>query len=130
MESIGMRLKRLREEHLQMNQRTFSEKIGISQPALAMFEKGDRDLKEIHIKRICDEFSVNKDWLVTGSGGDENMFIPDDMKYFYNVGKLSTEQNEFKKFYLNMMMNLPDDYWNYIYNEFKKFENSNKNSGE
>jgi hypothetical protein len=44
------------------------------------------------------------------------------MQYFQNVGKLGNEKNEFKKFYLNMMMGLPDEYWDYIYKEFKKFE--------
>ena len=50
------------------------------------------------------------------------MFIPEDMKYFQNVGKLGNEKNEFKKFYLNMMMGLPDEFWEYVYKEFKKFE--------
>lgn len=63
-----------------------------------------------------------RNWLRTGAGGDENMFIPEDMKYFQNVGKLGNEKNEFKKFYFNMMMGLPDEFWEYVYKEFKKFE--------
>ncbi len=51
------------------------------------------------------------------------MLIPNDMVYAFNIGSLGSEKNEFKKFYLNMMMNLPDEYWNYIYDEFKKFAN-------
>ena len=50
------------------------------------------------------------------------MFIPEDMRYLNTVGRLGNEQNEFKKFCINMLMELPDKYWDYIYEEFKKFE--------
>lgn len=77
--TIGDRLKKFRENGLNLNQRVFASKVGISQPALAMFEKGDRELKEIHLRRICDEVwdgkRINESWLRTGEGGDENMFI-------------------------------------------------------
>ena len=93
---IGNRLKNVR-EYFSLNQRDFSEKIGISQPGLAMFEKEDRELKNIHIKRICDEFGVNEVWLRTGEGGDKNMFTqvsPDD-RYSISLGKLTMTENEF-----------------------------------
>lgn len=93
---IGNRLKSVR-EYFSLNQRDFSEKIGISQPGLAMFEKEDRELKNIHIKRICDEFGVNEVWLRTGEGGDKNMFTqvsPDD-RYSISLGKLTMTENEF-----------------------------------
>lgn len=77
-ETIGDRIKKLREDYLKMNQRLFSKEIGISQPALAMFETGDREPKEIHIKNIClkswNGKFVNEDWLRTGIGGDDNIF--------------------------------------------------------
>lgn len=128
-DNLNERIKQIRKAK-GLSQEEFGKHLMITKASVSRIESGLNNPSEQTIKLICNEFNVNKDWLLTGAGGEENMFIPDDMKYFFNVGKLSSEQNEFKKFYLNMMMNLPDDYWNYIYNEFKKFENDNKNSGE
>ena len=62
-----------------------------------MFEKGYRELKDIHIMRIRDEFGVNEIWLRTGEGGDENMFnkISRADRFSINLGKLSITENEY-----------------------------------
>lgn len=115
------RIKLLR-QNLDMKQEDFGKKINLTKFAISNYENGRTGIPERVINDICREFSVNENWLRTGTGGDENMFIPEDMKYFQNVGKLGNEKNEFKKFYLNMMMGLPDEFWEYVYKEFKKFE--------
>lgn len=71
---MNERLKELREE-LKLNQKDFSSRINISQPALAMMEKGSRILRDIHISRISSEFNVNEDWIRTGVG---EMFVEND----------------------------------------------------
>lgn len=95
-QEMGARLTRVR-ECFKMNQRDFAKRMGISQPGLAMFEKGDRELKDIHIMRIRDEFGVNEIWLRTGEGGDENMFnkISRADRFSINLGKLSITENEY-----------------------------------
>ena len=105
-----------------MTMEQFGEQIGVQKSAISKIEKDKVNLSEQTIKSICREFNVNEDWLRTGAGGPENMFIPEDMRYLNAVGKLGNEQNEFKKFCINMLMDLPDKYWDYIYEEFKKFE--------
>ena len=100
----------------------FGERLGVTKTAISYVESDKRNLTEQMLKAICREFNVNEDWLRTGSGGSENMFIPEDMRYINTVGKLGNEQNEFKKFCISMLMDLPDEYWDFIYNEFKKFE--------
>lgn len=106
----------------EMTMEQFGERIGIQKSAISKIEKDKVNLSEQTIKSICREFNVNEDWLRTGAGGPDNMFIPEDMRYLNTVGKLGNEQNEFKKFCINMLMDLPDKYWDYIYEEFKKFE--------
>lgn len=106
----------------EMTMEQFGERIGIQKSAVSKIEKDKVNLSDQTAKSICREFSVNEDWLRTGAGGPENMFIPEDMRYLNAVGKLGNEQNEFKKFCINMLMDLPDKYWDYIYEEFKKFE--------
>ena len=105
-----------------MTMEQFGEQIGVQKSAISKIEKDKVNLSEQTIKSICREFNVNEDWLRTGAGGPDNMFIPEDMRYLNTVGKLGNEQNEFKKFCINMLMELPDKYWDYIYEEFKKFE--------
>lgn len=105
-----------------MTMEQFGERLGVTKVAISNIEKNKRNLTEQMLKSICREFSVNEDWLRTGTGGPDNMFIPEDMRYLNVVGKLGNEQNEFKKFCINMLMDLPDKYWDYIYEEFKKFE--------
>ena len=118
----GERVKAIRKaKEISMEQ--FGERIGnISKSTISNIENGNRNLTDLMLKSICSEFNVNEDWLRTGAGGPENMFIPEDMRYLNTVGRLGNEQNEFKKFCINMLMELPDKYWDYIYEEFKKFE--------
>jgi len=118
---INIRVKKVR-EYLKKSQKAFGSALGLKPNSVSDIETGKNNVSEQSIKAICREFNVNEDWLRTGSGGDENMFVSEDIQYFQNVGKLGNEKNEFKKFYLNMMMGLPDEYWDYIYKEFKKFE--------
>ena len=101
---MGARLTKIR-EHFKLNQRDFAKRMGISQPALAMFEKEDRELKDIHIKRIRDEFGVNEVWLRTGEGGDENMFtkVSREDRFSINLAKLSLMQNEFVENAVNLI---------------------------
>lgn len=118
----GERVKAIRKAK-EMSMEQFGERIGnISKSTISNIENGNRNLTDLMLKSICSEFNVNEDWLRTGAGGPENMFIPEDMRYLNTVGGLGNEQNEFKKFCINMLMELPDKYWDYIYEEFKKFE--------
>lgn len=119
---MNNRLKELR-NNLGLTLEAFGKRVGVTRSAVGKIEKGERKVTEQMILSICREFNVNEDWFRNGTGGPDNMFIPEDMTFINNIGKLGNEKNEFKKFYLNIMMNLPDDFWDYIYNEFKKFSN-------
>lgn len=120
-ENVQGRIAKVREK-LKKSQEDFGTALGVTKSTISLLETQKREPSERLLRDICREFNINEDWLRTGAGGEENMFISEDMQYFQNVGKLGQEKNEFKKFYLNMMMGLPDEYWDYIYKEFKKFE--------
>ncbi|WP_418471235.1 helix-turn-helix domain-containing protein [Eubacterium callanderi] len=68
---MNERLRELR-EYLGLSQRAFGDQVDIGQSTIAMFEKAQRSLRDIHIKRICTEFNVNEKWLRNGEG---SMFI-------------------------------------------------------
>lgn len=64
---IGKRLRHLRKFY-QLKQEEFAKQIKIHQSTLALFESGDRQLKDIYVKMICNEFDCNHDWLLFGNG--------------------------------------------------------------
>lgn len=105
-----------------LSQQAFGNRLSITKASVSRIESGINNPSDQTLKLICQEFNINEDWLRNGTGGEENMYIPDDMVLIKNIGKMAGEQNEFKKFCLSMLMDLPDEYWDYIYNEFKKFE--------
>lgn len=120
----GERVKAVRKS-LGLTLEIFGAKIGLKKSGLSLIENGRNGLTDSNAKAICREFGVNEDWLRTGVG---DMFIPEDVRYLNSVSKLGNEQNSFKKFCINMLMELPDKYWDYIYREFKRFEIENSSS--
>ncbi len=61
------RIKLLRKT-LELNQKDFGDKLGITDASVSRLEKGDRNPSEQTIKSICREFNVNYAWLLEGKG--------------------------------------------------------------
>lgn len=64
---MNKRLKELRIS-LELSQKVFAEKLGITDSGLSNLENGKRNLTEQMIISICREFNVNRVWLVEGVG--------------------------------------------------------------
>ena len=64
---MNERLKQIR-KHLNLSQRIFAEKLGITDSGLSNLESGKRNITEQMIISICREFNVNRIWLVEGVG--------------------------------------------------------------
>lgn len=64
---MNERLKELR-KYLDLSQKVFAEKLGITDSGLSNLESGKRNLTEQMIISICREFNVNRAWLVEGVG--------------------------------------------------------------
>lgn len=90
--TIGERIRAIRKKNGQ-NQRDFAKSIDISQPALAMLEKGQREVNNRHISLICIKHGVNEEWLRTGNG-DMYSPISQDERYAINVGKLQRADDD------------------------------------
>lgn len=126
MENLNDRIKKIRlHPDINLSQRDFARRIDIGQSTLAMFETGDRIPKEIHVNRICTEFEINKDWLLTGKGGIKNMFIETDTiaKAFNHFGYIMGNASPQKKAVLAAMIEIidcvPDNKWDYIIDTFR-----------
>lgn len=73
---MNNRIRELRKS-LGLSQKQLAEKIGLKQNAVSYMEKQDATVTEQNIRAICAQFSVNEDWLRTGSG---KMFIENEKK--------------------------------------------------
>lgn len=119
------RIKSVRQKK-KLSQEQFGNKLGITKSSVSLLESGKNSPSEQTIRLICSEFNVNEDWLRTGAGGDENMFIPDDAMKYLSIGKAARTPNDFRDFLVHVMETLPDEYCEYLYNEFKRFESERK----
>ena len=122
---MNTRIKDIRKT-LDMSQDAFAQRIGMKGSSISLLESGGRNITEQVIKLICKEFNVNEDWLRTGAGGDDNMFLSKDMSLYLNMGKLAESDNQFKKFCVDTIMNMPDDFFDYLYEEFEKYDKKKK----
>ena len=84
------RIKKIR-KYRSLTQQEFADRLGITRNNIAGYETGKRSPSDAVISLICTKFGVNEDWLRTGAGGDDNMFLPepeDELEAFarkYNV---------------------------------------------
>ena len=51
-----------------MSQAAFAASIGITQRAVVNYETGGRLPKGTVLRKICEQYGINEDWLVTGTG--------------------------------------------------------------
>lgn len=114
---LNERLKKLRKK-LDMTQQEFADKMGIPRNNIAGYETGKRNPSDAVISLICKtdlpNGKVNENWLRTGEGGDENMFIeaPRDEQIEKFVGNLlQGEEDSFKKRFVSMLTALDESDW-------------------
>lgn len=124
--TINERVKAVRKsKEVNLTLEKFGERLGIKKSTLSAIETGRNALTEQNIKAICREFNVNEDWLRTGEGEDENMFIKlTPFQTAYNrFGYIMENSTPAKKAALTMLLELlytvPDDTWNTIMKEFE-----------
>lgn len=120
------RIKKIRNTK-KLSQEEFGSILGVTKSSISNIENGRFNVTETMIKLICTEFNVNEDWLRTGAGGDENMFIPEDAKRYLELGKVARTPNEFRDFLIHVVSSLPDEYCDYLYAEFKRFSSQQDN---
>ncbi|MDR1315988.1 MAG: helix-turn-helix domain-containing protein [Spirochaetales bacterium] len=86
-ETINRRIKQVREA-LDMTQAAFSRVISLSGGYLAGVEVEKRRVNDRLVKLICSFFTVNEQWLRTGSG---DMFVPAGDEMFLKLAGLFKE---------------------------------------
>lgn len=64
---MNERLKLLR-KILKLSQTEFASKLGRTMQTIQNYEYGKTPIDSVTISRICEEFKVSPDWLLTGNG--------------------------------------------------------------
>lgn len=122
---MNERLKKLRKT-LDMTQQEFADKIGIKRNSLANYETGRNTPIDAIVVSICREFNVNEEWLRTGKGGDDNMFIrPTRNEEMAKLTKilLNEEDDSFKNRLISVLANLTEEQWELLAEIAKKLSN-------
>lgn len=133
------RIRKLRRS-LDLTQQEFADKIGMKRNTVANYETGRNDPSASVISLICREFHVNENWLRTGEGGEENMFIkpsPTNLAFNhfgYLMGNASPQKKAVLSALIEMVYQYPDDKWDYVFNQFEncleEAKKAKKNSEE
>ena len=66
-ETIKERIKEIR-KYYQLNQDDFGKKLGITRSVVVNIELGRAPIKNLLIDYVCDIYSINKEWLLFGTG--------------------------------------------------------------
>lgn len=80
---------------LQLNQKQFAEKIGLSQTGLSGIETGYSSITKQTLITICNVFNVNENWLKNGQGNMFNNIDKAFNEFFEIYNKLSKPLQEF-----------------------------------
>lgn len=113
---------------LGLTQSEFGKSLGISNTAISKIEKGENNVSESNIISICREFGVNEEWLRTGVGGEDNMFIKLSAygKAYNRFGYVMENASASKKAALTMLLELvyrtSDEEWNLIMKEIDEIK--------
>lgn len=115
---LNERLKKLRKT-LDLTQQEFADKVGTPRDNIGGYETGRRKPSDAVISLICKtnfppKGKVNENWLRTGEGGDDNMFIeaPRDEQISNFVGDfLHGEEDSFKRRLISGLAALDENGW-------------------
>lgn len=122
---MNERLKKLRKT-LDMTQQEFADRIGTKRNTIAKYETDTNVPSAAVISLICKEFNVNEEWLRTGKGGDDNMFIrPTRNEEMAKLTKilLNEEDDSFKNRLISVLANLTEEQWELLAEIAKKLSN-------
>lgn len=120
-----LRTKHLKDRGIDLTQKDFASRIGLSENYVWMIEKGDRIPSDRTISDICREFGVNEIWLRTGEGEpfQEETRQEQIMRFATQTVKGS---DEFRKAFVSMLAKMDADDWGNLEKLFDNLANELK----
>lgn len=120
-----LRTKHLKDRGIDLTQKDFASRIGLSENYVWMIEKGDRVPSDRTISDICREFGVNEIWLRTGEGEPFQKETRQEqiMRFAAQTVKGS---DEFRKAFVSMLAKMDADDWGNLEKLFDNLANELK----
>ena len=114
---MNERIKQLR-KILGLSREEFANRLGLkSRGKIENIELGRTSPDEPFLDLICKTYNVNSNWLLTGEGGDDNMFVKlsrnDEIsKFIGNI--MEYEDDSFKKRLISGLAALDETGWDVL----------------
>lgn len=106
---VNQRIKELR-QHLNLSQREFGERLGVSRGVLNNIESNVVAAKPLFIQHICSVYGIDPIWMETGEG--EMFHKPSEAERFAELAaKIQSDPNEFKKRVFYALSLMSDEGW-------------------
>ena len=103
-----------------MTQEEFAPSIKISRSNLGSIEVGRISVTGRVISDICEKHNVNRDWLMNGSGNPIIEISKENQLMEWAGNILKSESDSFKRRFVNMLMSLTEDEWEFIERKAKE----------
>lgn len=107
---LNKRIAEIRKE-LNYSMEKFGQRIGISKAAVNQIEKGVNNPSEQTVRLICQEFGINEEWLLHGTGERKKKNTTDQTVVDFLVDVLELPDENFKKKLINALAHLNKEEW-------------------
>lgn len=99
--SINERIKEVRKAR-GLNQKKFSDKIGLTQSAVSRMESADVAIIDQNVRLICQTFHINEEWLRTGQGKMDEVKVEAPIEALVKQYRLDNSQRALVEAFLSL----------------------------
>lgn len=99
--SINERIKEVRKAR-GLNQKEFSDKIGLTQSAVSRIESADVAIIDKNVRLICQTFHINEEWLRTGQGKMDEVKVEAPIEALVKQYRLDNSQRALVEAFLSL----------------------------
>lgn len=99
--SINERIKEVRKAR-GLNQKEFSDKIGLTQSAVSRIESADVAIIDQNVRLICQTFHINEEWLRTGQGKMDEVKVEAPIEALVKQYRLDNSQRALVEAFLSL----------------------------
>lgn len=99
--SINERIKEVRKAR-GLNQKEFSDKIGLTQSAVSRIESADVAIIDQNVRLICQTFHINEKWLRTGQGKMDEVKVEAPIEALVKQYRLDNSQRALVEAFLSL----------------------------
>lgn len=93
---------------LNLSQREFGEKLGVSRDVISNIEYGRVQPKKLLLQHMCQQYKVNEHWLETGEGEMFDGSVESESKFDEALSIFKSLKPEFQEYALDQIKKLAE----------------------